>query len=140
MIIQPKYVGILSCSGEECPGGTVSRIATIKVLSKYIPGSTTTICVPLFLAGDEKEQNFVKKFPCITVDGCDKKCAARSVKNLGREPINEIELSQFYSEEEWDQVKNGPLHDLEWKDHPLSEKLALHVAECAGKELNPLSL
>ncbi len=140
MIIQPKYVGILSCSGEECPGGTVSRIATLKVLSEYIPGSTITICVPLFLAGDEKEQDFVNKFPCITVDGCDKKCAARSVKNLGREPLNEVEISEVFSPEEWQQVENGPLHDLEWKNHPLCEKLALHVAEYVGKELNPLSL
>ncbi|MHA1674129.1 MAG: putative zinc-binding protein [Promethearchaeota archaeon] len=135
MDIKAKYVGILSCSGEEMSGGTISRIATRKVLDNMIPGDTTTICVPLFLAGDEKEQGFVKKFPCITVDGCDKKCAARSVRNLGKEPIEEVVVDNFFTSEELNEIEKSPLHDLFWKDHPYCQKLAEHIANFAAKEL-----
>ena len=135
MDFKAKYVGILSCSGEELAGGTISRIATRKVLDSMIPGDTTTICVPLFLAGDEKEQSFVKKFPCITVDGCDKKCAARSVRNLGKEPIEAVVVDSIFTAEELREIEKNPLHDLFWKDHPYCQKLAEHIANIAAKEL-----
>ena len=68
-------VGIISCSGEEIPEGTISRLATRRVLELLRPGSTVTICLPLFLAGNEAEQGFARNHPTITVDGCDKLCA-----------------------------------------------------------------
>jgi uncharacterized metal-binding protein len=68
-------VGIISCSGEEIPEGTISRLATRRVLELMRPGNTVTICLPLFLAGNEAEREFAGKHPTITVDGCDKLCA-----------------------------------------------------------------
>ncbi|WP_342455600.1 hypothetical protein [Caloramator sp. Dgby_cultured_2] len=54
-------VGIVSCSGEECLGGTISRLATRKVLEKLRMGETVTICLPLFIAGGEEER-LLQKF------------------------------------------------------------------------------
>lgn len=68
-------VGIISCSGEEIPGGSISRLATRRVLELLRPNNTVTICLPLFLAGNEAEQDFARTHPTITVDGCDKRCA-----------------------------------------------------------------
>lgn len=68
-------VGIISCSGEEIPEGTISRLAVRRVLELLRPDNTVTICLPLFLAGNEAEQEFARKHPTITVDGCDKLCA-----------------------------------------------------------------
>ena len=68
-------VGIVSCSGEAIPEGTVSRLATRRVLELLRPDKTVTICLPLFLAGNEGERNFAKTHPTITVDGCPKQCA-----------------------------------------------------------------
>jgi uncharacterized metal-binding protein len=128
-MLQPKYIGILSCSGEEFPGGTLSRIATRKVLTDFLPENTTTICVPLFLAGDEQEQDFVKKFPCVTVDGCAKKCAARSVAHLGKKALVELVLPDCMDPKDHDLIKNGPRHDLQWKDHPLTKILAEKIVQ-----------
>jgi hypothetical protein len=44
-------VGIVSCSGEAIPGGTLSRLACRKVLDELRPAETVTICLPLFIAG-----------------------------------------------------------------------------------------
>lgn len=68
-------VGIISCSGEEIPEGTISRLAVRRVLELLRPGNTVTICLPLFLAGNAGEQEFARTHPTITVDGCDKMCA-----------------------------------------------------------------
>jgi uncharacterized metal-binding protein len=68
-------VGIVSCSGEAIAEGTISRLATRRVLELLRPDKTVTICLPLFLAGDEAERNFAKTHPTITIDGCPKQCA-----------------------------------------------------------------
>ena len=57
MDIQVQKVGIVSCSGEEIPEGTLCRLACRKVLDER-PGETVTICLPLFIAGGEEERTF----------------------------------------------------------------------------------
>jgi uncharacterized metal-binding protein len=66
---------IISCSGEAIPEGTIARMATRQVLETLRPGKAVTICLPLFLAGEEGERNFAKTHPTIAVDGCEKQCA-----------------------------------------------------------------
>lgn len=73
-------VGIIACSGEEIPAGTISRLATRRVLELLRPHSTVTLCLPLFLAGEEQERRFASQHPTITVDGCDKLCAKRGTE------------------------------------------------------------
>jgi uncharacterized metal-binding protein len=68
-------VGIVSCSGESIAEGTISRLATRRVLELLRPDRTVTICLPLFLAGNEGERNFAKTHPTIAIDGCPKQCA-----------------------------------------------------------------
>ena len=80
-----KKVGIISCSGEECVEGTISRVATRLVLGKLRPNETVTICLPLFLAGGREEREFARDYPTITVDGCDKMCAKVATERLQRE-------------------------------------------------------
>jgi uncharacterized metal-binding protein len=67
--------GIISCSGEAIPEGTIARLATRQVLEALRPGKTVTICLPLFLAGEEGEREFAKTHPTIAIDGCEKQCA-----------------------------------------------------------------
>src|SRR5512137_3160624 len=72
--------GIIACSGEEIPAGTISRLATRRVLELLRPRETVTLCLPLFLAGEEQERRFARQHPTITVDGCDKLCAKRGTE------------------------------------------------------------
>ncbi|MBK5241081.1 putative zinc-binding protein [Clostridium sp.] len=73
-------IGVLSCSGEECLGGTISRLATRKMLEELRVGTTVTLCLPLYVAGGEQERFFAKAFPVIAVDGCSKCCAKRATE------------------------------------------------------------
>jgi hypothetical protein len=75
-------VGIISCSGEEIPEGTVARQAVRRVLEGLRPQRTVTLCLPLFLAGEVGERRFASEHPTITVDGCDKLCAKRGTEQF----------------------------------------------------------
>jgi uncharacterized metal-binding protein len=81
MKINSRKIALISCSGEDLPEGTVSRVATRRILEQR--DDTVTICLPLFLAGGQGERDFTKENPCITVDGCQKMCAAVGVKKYG---------------------------------------------------------
>jgi hypothetical protein len=84
--IPMKKVGLISCSGEEMPEGTVSRLATRRVLETLQPGQTATICLPLFLAGGEGDRAFARFYPTIAIDGCEKRCAARGTEMYSGKP------------------------------------------------------
>lgn len=73
-------IGIISCSGEEIPAGTIARLATRRVLEGLRPEQTVTLCLPLFLAGEVGERRFAQEHPTITVDGCAKLCAKRGTE------------------------------------------------------------
>ncbi len=81
-----KKVGIIACSGEEMPEGTVTRLAALKVLESLRPHETVTICLPLFLAGGAGDRAFARFHPTIAVDGCEKRCAARSTETYSGKP------------------------------------------------------
>jgi uncharacterized metal-binding protein len=75
MVEAISKVGVISCSGEEIAEGTVARQAVRRVLEALRPQQTVTLCLPLFLAGEEGERRFAREHPTITVDGCTKLCA-----------------------------------------------------------------
>jgi len=123
---RPKYVGVLSCSGEEEPEGTIARNAVRLVMEKYHPGVAVSLCLPLYLAGDEGEQDFAKKVPVITVDGCEKACARLSTEKYSGEVRDAIDiralLREWGVEERLSRSHPGEL------ERELTERLALEIA------------
>lgn len=93
-----KKVGIVSCSGEELPEGTVSRLATLKAMNELRRGDTVTICLPLFLAGGEGDRAFARFYPTIAVDGCDLRCAARGTEMYSGKPAASIVVRDVLAE------------------------------------------
>ncbi|MGD1156792.1 MAG: putative zinc-binding protein [Terriglobia bacterium] len=88
-----KKVGLIACSGEEIPEGTITRLAVRQVLESLRPQQTVTICLPLFLAGGEGDRAFARFHPTITVDGCEKRCAARGTEMYSDKPAVSIVVS-----------------------------------------------
>ena len=92
-------VGVLSCSGEEYLGGTIARLATRKVMEELRTGKVVTLCLPLYIAGDDEEREFAKEYPVIAVDGCDKCCAKRATIKYSGEVKDTIVLSELLGED-----------------------------------------
>jgi uncharacterized metal-binding protein len=106
MVDLPKRkVGIVACSGEELPEGTVSRLAALRVLEQLRPAKTVTICLPLFLAGGEGDRAFAKFYPTISIDGCELRCAARATEKYSNKPAASIMVR--------DLIKDNALGQLE---------------------------
>jgi uncharacterized metal-binding protein len=95
MSLNMVKIGVVSCSGEDCLGGTISRLATRKMLDKVRPGATVTICLPLFLAGGVEERGFAEKFPTISVDGCSKACAKRATEKYSGKVSAAIDVTDI---------------------------------------------
>lgn len=95
-----KKVGIVACSGEEMAEGTVTRLASLKVLEQLRPEETVTICLPLFLAGGEQDRAFARFYPTIAVDGCEKRCAARGTEMYSGKPAAEIIVTDLTADDD----------------------------------------
>jgi len=92
-------VGVISCSGEECLGGTISRLATRKVLEELKMVEPVTLCLPLYLAGGKEERNFARVFPVISVDGCHQCCAKRSTEKYSGQVSGSVDVADIIGEE-----------------------------------------
>lgn len=90
-----KKVGIVTCSGEELPEGTVTRLAALRVLEDLRKGETVTICLPLFLAGGEGDRAFAKFYPTIAIDGCDKQCAYHGTAKYSNGPAASVVITDL---------------------------------------------
>lgn len=93
-----RKAGIIACSGEELPEGTVTRLAALKVLHELRPDDTVTICLPLFLAGGEEDRTFARFYPTIAIDGCELRCAAHATEMHSAKPAASIVVNDIVAE------------------------------------------
>jgi uncharacterized metal-binding protein len=133
-----RKVGIVACSGEELPEGTVTRLAALKVLEKLRPGETVTICLPLFLAGGEGDRAFAKFYPTIALDGCEKRCAYRGTEMYSNRPAAGIVITDLVRE-----AGLAPPHGRRRLDAAgqlaadrAADEVAARVDEILGKDWN----
>jgi uncharacterized metal-binding protein len=122
--------GIVSCSGEDFPEGTISRLATLDVLHHRNPFDTTTICLPLFIAGGEGDRMFAKNHPVITVDGCEKLCAKRATEKYSGKVACSINVKDFIKDS--DEIKNkSNLNEDE-------KRITSEVADAISQKVNEI--
>ncbi|MCX6250918.1 MAG: putative zinc-binding protein [Bacteroidetes bacterium] len=129
-------VGVVSCSGEECLGGTISRLATRKVLEELKLVETVTLCLPLYLAGGKEERNFAKVFPTISVDGCDKLCAKRSTEKYSGKISGFIDVSKIIGNENALNKKIVRNKDLNKEHLQMIDEIATEIVRMIGS-INP---
>ena len=104
-------------------------MATRRILEER--DDVVTICLPLFLAGGQEERDFAKENPCITVDGCDKTCAAKGVEMYGKvHPKSRIVISEI--------TKKGRHSKPRSKSRiePEDEKLVQETMKIINKEVD----
>ena len=126
-------VGVISCSGEERLGGTISRLATRKVLEELKMIGTVTLCLPLYLAGGEEERNFAKVFPTISVDGCDKLCAKRSTEKYSGKINGSIDVSKIIGNENALDKKIVRNKDLKEEHFQMVDKVASEIVKMISR-------
>ena len=133
MKIKPK-IGVVSCSGECCGLGTLSRVATRLVLEELRNDQTVTICLPLFLAGETQEHGFAKEYPTIAVDGCGKHCAYKAITKYSKEPAAGFNVEALLKEWGVEPPKMRRVLDEKYLEttRRIAELLAAKVDEIQG--------
>ena len=133
MKIKPK-IGVVSCSGECCGLGTLSRVATRVVLEELRNDQTVTICLPLFLAGETQEHGFAKEYPTIAVDGCGKLCAKKAIAKYSKEPAAGFDIEALLKEWGVEPPKSRRVLDEKYLEaaRRIAELLAAKVDEIQG--------
>ena len=127
-----RKIGLISCSGEELPEGTITRRAVRKVLEALKPDDTVTLCLPLFLAGGEGERAFARHYPTIAIDGCAKRCAALATEKYSAKPAVSIVVSEIANE------TGGPALGSARKLNDAGLRLADAVAKKIAEETDKL--
>lgn len=120
-------VGVISCSGEAEPEGTIARNAVRLVMEKYRPGKVTSLCLPLFVAGDEGERRFARAFPVIAVDGCEKACACWATEKYSGKVEDAIDIRELLRQ--WgvrDKLSRSRPGE---REKELTERLAQEIAD-----------
>jgi uncharacterized metal-binding protein len=125
-----KKVGIVACCGEEIAEGTVSRAAARILLEEIRPTETAVVCLPLLIAGGPDEKAFIIHNPTILIDGCEKRCAQKSVLEKGGNPIGTILVSDVLKQHP--ELKAESRVELGAKGLDLARK----VAEQAAAEID----
>jgi uncharacterized metal-binding protein len=126
-------VGIVACSGEELAEGTVTRLAALKVLEQMRPAETVTICLPLFIAGGPEERDFASKYPTITVDGCEKRCAQKSTERLSGKPSKSLLIPEIL--EKHGIAKPTSLRNLRPEEKAAAQVVAEEIARAVDEVL-----
>ena len=121
----PK-IGVVSCSGECCVEGTISRIATRLVLERLRPDNTVTICLPLFSIGEKGERMFAKYFPTIAVDGCEKRCATKAIEKYSGKTACSLVISDLLKK--WGVKNPSPRRELNEEGIEVASMVAEEIA------------
>jgi uncharacterized metal-binding protein len=134
-----KKVGLISCSGEDLPEGTVSRMAVLQVLERLRPEDTVTLCLPLFLAGEERERAFARFYPTIAVDGCSVRCAARATEKYSAKPAKSVVISDLMAQNGLPRPQGRCRLDAAGEEvaQAAAEELAREVDRLLGKKPAP---
>jgi uncharacterized metal-binding protein len=93
-----KKVVVLPCSGIGKVFGALARETAYELVERVRPGVATTTCLPLLVINDPEAVAKVKENPVITIDGCPKECARKSVEAAGGRVAKAHEAIKFYKE------------------------------------------
>jgi uncharacterized metal-binding protein len=91
-----QKVVVLACSGIGKVYGAIARETTYELMDRVRPGVVVTTCLPLLVIEDPYAKQLVTDNPVITIDGCPKNCAQKSVEALGVEVAKTYQAINFY--------------------------------------------
>ncbi len=132
-----KKVVVLPCSGIGKVYGALARETTYELVEKVRPGLATTTCLPLLVINDSEAVALVTENPVITIDGCPKDCAKKSVEAVGGYVAKTYEAIKFYKDHK--DLKPDGIAEVNETGRKLAQVAAAEVAQeidklAAGEE------
>ena len=82
-------IALAACSGMS-PYGLVSRVKSSDIVSET--DNTISICMGATSADRDGFQNLIRKYPIISINGCDGNCTLKILEQKGVKPIRNINV------------------------------------------------
>jgi uncharacterized metal-binding protein len=128
MIIMNKKnrIALAACSGMS-PYGLVSRITSADIVTET--DNTISICMGATSADRDGFQNLIKKYPIITISGCEGDCTLKILEQKGVKPVKNINVMKELNEQKLKPNDVSRLDDT-------GELCVAYMKEIIKKELN----
>jgi uncharacterized metal-binding protein len=136
MNFMSKKVKVIPCSGIGKVHGLLAREMALKLVNEICTQEAETECLGYIVTEDQEISERMKEGRCITIDGCPKMCAAKSVAHVGGTVAQEIRIVDILKE--YRGFKPGTATALNEEGWSIvdgaTEKLADRVREIYGEE------
>jgi len=136
MSFMSKKVKVIPCSGIGKSHGLLAREMGLRVVNELCPQEAETECLAYIMTEDREILDRVKESKFVTIDGCPKMCAAKSVAHVGGTVAQEFRVVDALKE--YRGVKPGnaaALNEDGWKIvDATAEKISARVKEIYGEE------
>ena len=133
MAKKSKKVAVLACSGIGKAFGALARETTYELVERVRPGTAVTTCLPLVVIGDPKAMSLVLENPVITIDGCAKECAKKSIESQGAKVDKAYQAMNFFKNHK--DLKPEGISEL----NEAGQKLAAISADEIGEAVDELA-
>ncbi|WKY48089.1 putative zinc-binding protein [Eubacteriaceae bacterium ES3] len=88
-------IKVLPCSGIGKVLGLLARESVLLVTQDKCPEETETLCLAQLVTGDDEVLKRINGETCITMDGCPKKCALKSVEAAGGNVAKSFKVADY---------------------------------------------
>ena len=131
-----KKVKVIPCSGIGKPHGLLAREMAFRVVNEICTQQAETECLAYIVTGDQEIMNRIKASKCITIDGCPKMCAAKTIAGVGGFVIEEFRVVDALKEYRGKRPGTATaLNEDGWKIvDDTAEKISARVREIYGED------
>ncbi|AFV01193.1 MULTISPECIES: putative zinc-binding protein [unclassified Dehalobacter] len=131
MNLMSEKVKVVPCSGIGKVHGLLAREIALKIVSELCVAETESPCLAYIVTEDPEIKEKIAQGKCVTIDGCPKMCAAKSVAHAGGSVAEEIRILEILKDYRGIQPGNATaLNDDGWK---IVDEAALKVADRVQK-------
>ena len=136
MSFMSKKIKVIPCSGIGKVHGLLAREMGLRVVNELCTQEAETECLAYIMTEDQEIMDRLKESKFITIDGCSKMCAAKSVAHVGGTVAHEFRVVDALKE--YRGVKPGSVTALNedgWRIvDETAEKISSRVKEIYGEE------
>jgi uncharacterized metal-binding protein len=90
-----KKVVVVACSGIGKTLGALARETTYEVVERVRPDKAVTTCLGLLVSGDPDARKLITENPVISIDGCARECAKKSIESQGGKVSKSYKTIEF---------------------------------------------
>jgi uncharacterized metal-binding protein len=131
-----QKVAVLACSGIGKVFGALARETMYELVERVRPDTAVTLCLSLLVINDPVAIRLVTASPVMTIDGCPKECARKSLESHGVRAAKACQAIDFYKAHK--DLKPEGIGELDEAGRKLAalaaDELAEVVDRLAGRE------